>query len=92
MFIRAMLAPTRLKAQKSMVTRHRRTYVNEVGEVMNVVLEHAAVGRLQSQQVLVPCLDGFQLVLSVFSLALQKRWKMRSIRGKKRNGTLNERH
>lgn len=60
--------------------RHRRTYVNEVGEVMNVVLEHAAVGRLQSQQVLVPCLDGFQLVLSVFGLALKRRWKMRSMR------------
>lgn len=53
-----------------MVRRHRRTYVNEVGEVMDVVLEHAAVGCLQSQQVLVPCLDGFQLVLSVFGLAL----------------------
>lgn len=55
-----------------MVTRHGRTYVNEVREVMDVVLEHAAVGCLQSQQVLVSCLDGFQLVLSVFGLALKK--------------------
>lgn len=70
-----------------MVMRHRRTYVNEVGEVMNVVLEHAAVGRLQSQQVLVPSLDGFQPVLSVFGLALKRRWKTSSMREKERKGT-----
>lgn len=75
-----------------MVTRHRGTYVNEVGEVMNVVLEYAAVGCLQSQQVLVPCLDGFQLVLSVFGLALKRRWKTSSMREKERKGTLNEGH
>lgn len=60
---------------------------------MNVVLEHAAVGRLQSQQVLVSCLDGFQLVLSVFGLALEKEMESKRYkREKKRKGTLNEGH
>ena len=37
---------------------------------MDVVLEHTAIGGFELQQVLIPGLDGFQLVLSVFGLAL----------------------
>lgn len=56
---------------------------------MNVVLEHAAVGRLQSQQVLVPCLDGFQLVLSVFGLALEKEMESKREKMNIEHGPLN---
>lgn len=46
------------------------THVNDVGEVVDVVFEDAAVGGLKSQQVLIPGLDGLQLVLCVLSLSL----------------------
>jgi len=39
---------------------------------VDVVFEDAAIGRLQSQKVLIPGLDGFQLVFSVFCLPLRK--------------------
>lgn len=49
------------------------THVDEVGQVVDVVLEHAAVGGLQHQEVLIPGLDGLQPVLSVFGLSLRMR-------------------
>lgn len=40
---------------------------------MDVIFEDAAVGGLQRQQVLIPGLDGLQLVLGVLSLSLDSR-------------------
>lgn len=48
------------------------TYINQVRQVMDVVLEHGRVGGLQSQQVLVPGFDGLQLILCVLGLALKR--------------------
>lgn len=50
------------------------THVDDVGQVVDVIFEDAAVGGLQSQQVLVPGLDGFQLVLRVLGLSLKVGW------------------
>lgn len=46
------------------------THIDDVRQVVDVIFEDAAVGGLQSQQVLVPGLDGFQLVLCVLGLSL----------------------
>lgn len=46
------------------------THVDDVGQVADVIFEDAAVGGLKSQQVFVPGLDGFQLVLRVLGLSL----------------------
>lgn len=50
--------------------RSASTHVDDVGQVADVIFEDAAVGGLKSQQVLVPGLDGFQLVLRVLGLSL----------------------
>lgn len=47
---------------------------------MDIVFEDAAVGGLQSKKVLIPGLDGFQLVLSVFCLPLRIKDKNRRVR------------
>lgn len=41
----------------------RVAHVDDVGQVVDVVLEDGGVGGLQGQQVLVPGLQGLQLVL-----------------------------
>lgn len=47
------------------------THVDDVRQVVDVVFEDTAVRSLQSQQVLIPRLDCFQLVLCVLSLPLR---------------------
>lgn len=46
------------------------THVNDVGQVVDVIFEDAAVCGLQCQQVFIPSLDGLQPVLCVFCLSL----------------------
>lgn len=48
------------------------THVDDVREVVDVIFEDAAVGGFEGQQVLVPRLDGLQLVLGVLRLPLAK--------------------
>lgn len=57
------------------------THVNDVGEVMDVILEDAAVGGLQSEKVLIPGFDGLQLVLRVLGLSLRIGWE-KAVRNK----------
>lgn len=47
------------------------TYINEIRQVVDVVLEHRGIGGFQGQQILVPCLDCLQSVLCVLCLALE---------------------
>lgn len=63
-----------------MVKRQGWTYIYEVRQIMDVVFEDAVVGGLQSKKVLIPGLDGFQLVLSVFCLPLRIKGKNRRMR------------
>lgn len=46
------------------------THVNDVGQIVDVIFEDAAVGGFQCQQVLIPSLDGLQPVLCVLCLSL----------------------
>lgn len=46
------------------------THVNDVGQIVDVIFEDAAVGGLQCQQVFIPSLDGLQPVLCVLCLSL----------------------
>ena len=46
------------------------THVYDVGQVVDVVLEHRGVGGLQREQVLVAGLQSLQLVLRVLGLPL----------------------
>lgn len=63
-----------------MVMRQGWTYIYEVRQIMDVVFEDTVVGGLQSKKVLIPGLDGFQLVLSVFCLPLRIKGKNRRMR------------
>ena len=48
------------------------THVYDVGQVVDVVLEHRGVGGLQREQVLVAGLQSLQLVLRVLGLSLER--------------------
>lgn len=48
------------------------THVDDVGQVVDVVLEDGGIGGLQGQQVLVPGFQSLQFVLWVFCFSLKK--------------------
>lgn len=47
------------------------TYINEIRQVMDVVLEHRGIGGFQGQQILISCLNCLQSVFCVLCLALK---------------------
>lgn len=51
------------------------TYINEIRQVMNIILEYRCIGGFQSQQILVSCLNGLQSVFCVLCLALEENHK-----------------
>lgn len=53
------------------------TYVNDIRQVMDVVLEDGGIGGLQGQQILVPGFKSLQFVLRVLCFSLKKTDKER---------------
>lgn len=55
------------------------TYINEIRQVMDVVLEHRGIGGFQGQQILIPRLNCLQSVLCVLCLALKDNKKQNKV-------------
>ena len=49
-----------------------RTHVYHIRDVVDVIFRHNSVGRRQVQQIVVPSLGAFQLVLRVLGLSLER--------------------
>lgn len=57
------------------VTPNSATHVNDIGQVMDVVLEDGGIGGLQGQQILVPGFKSLQFVLRVLCFSLKQQTK-----------------
>lgn len=51
------------------------TYINEIRQVVNVILEYRRIGGFQSKQILISCLNSLQSIFCVFRLALKEKPK-----------------
>lgn len=49
------------------------TYINEIRQVMNVILEDRCIRCFQSQQIFISCLNSLQPIFCVLCLALEEK-------------------
>lgn len=65
-------AHLRTKRAQDVAVQGGSTYIDEVGDVVDVVFTDSGVGGGQVQQVVVPGFSTLQLVLRIFGLSLKK--------------------
>lgn len=74
------------KSQRRDINKHTQsvhTYIDHIGDVVDVVFCHDGIRRRQVQQIVVPGFCAFQLILWILGLPLERRDETEQARGKK---------